>query len=339
MKTDFKAAGKGRTQIKISRPVKSLLPCDFVKNARNISPLFLRFLPCHRTKSNFTGCIAVLSEIFFVQTKQQNLGNTLCITEIFYEVWAENSLSKPTYFYLSPPNRPLFMSAVPKPHIIYNGINYGGGAVLRYRRLYYGRKTVIFRAVCLALALLIAVLLADAQLRPAVTELAALEAHRLATERINAAVVSVLSQGAPEYSELVKVSYGTDNSITGVSTDAVKLNLFKARVTEAIDAAFEDKERTEVRVPLGTATGVSLFSGIGPQIKVKVGCSASTASDFENVFASAGVNQTQHSVMLNIETTVVLSLAGRRMTEQVQTSLCIAQTVIVGSVPNVSVTK
>ncbi len=263
----------------------------------------------------------------------------MCITEIFYEVWAENSLSKPTYLYLSPPNRSLFMSAVPKLHIIYNGINYGGGAVLRYRRLYYGRKTVIFRAVCLAMALLIAVLLADAQLRPAVTELAALEAHRLATERINAAVVSVLSQGAPEYSELVKVSYGADNSITGVSTDAVKLNLFKARVTEAIDAAFEDKERTEVRVPLGTATGVSLFSGIGPQIKVKVGCSASTASDFENVFASAGVNQTQHSVMLNIETTVVLSLAGRRMTEQVQTSLCIAQTVIVGSVPNVSVTK
>ena len=256
----------------------------------------------------------------------------MCITEIFYEVWAENSLSKPTYLYLSPPNRSLFMSAVPKLHIIYNGINYGGGAVLRYRRLYYGRKTVIFRAVCLALVLLIAVLLADAQLRPAVTELAALEAHRLATERINAAVVSVLSQGAPEYSELVKVSYGADNSITGV-------NLFKARVTEAIDAAFEDKERTEVRVPLGTATGVSLFSGIGPQIKVKVGCSASTASDFENVFASAGVNQTQHSVMLNIETTVVLSLAGRRMTEQVQTSLCIAQTVIVGSVPNVSVTK
>ena len=27
---------------------------------------------------------------------------------------------------------------------------------MRYRRLYYGRKTVIFRAVCLALALLIA---------------------------------------------------------------------------------------------------------------------------------------------------------------------------------------
>ena len=27
----------------------------------------------------------------------------MCITEIFYEVWAENSLSKPTYPYLNPP--------------------------------------------------------------------------------------------------------------------------------------------------------------------------------------------------------------------------------------------
>lgn len=210
---------------------------------------------------------------------------------------------------------------------------------MRYRRIYYRRNTVIFRAACVAIALLIAVLLADARLRPAVAELAALEAHRLATERINSAVVGVLSQGAPEYSELVRVSYSSDNSITGVSTDAVKLNLFKARVTEAIDAAFADKERTEVRVPLGTATGVSLLSGFGPQMRVKVGCSASTSSDFENVFTSAGVNQTQHSVMLNIETAVVISLADRRMTEKVQTSLCIAQTVIVGSVPNVSVSK
>ena len=95
--------------------------------------------------------------------------------------------------------------------------------------------------------------------------------YRLATERINAAVVSVLSQGAPEYSELVKVSYGADNSITGVSTDAVKLNLFKARVTEAIDAAFEDKERTEVRVPLGTAkTAMSSASARHTALKITV---------------------------------------------------------------------
>lgn len=208
---------------------------------------------------------------------------------------------------------------------------------MKYKRLYYRRNTVIFKAVCVLIALTAAVLLADARLRPAVNELAALEAHRLATERINSAVTDVLSECAPDYSDIVKISYGTDNSITGISTDAVKLNLFKSKITEAIDGAFEDKERTEIRVPLGTATGISLFSGAGPQIKVRVGCSASTASDFDNVFSSAGVNQTQHSVMLNIKTTVIISLSGSRITQSVETSLCIAQTVIVGSVPDVSV--
>lgn len=208
---------------------------------------------------------------------------------------------------------------------------------MKYRRLYYRRNTLIFKAACILIAFAAAVLLADARLRPAVNELAALEAHRLATERINTAVMNVLSECSLDYSDIVKISYGTDNSITGISTDAVKLNLFKSKITEAIDGAFEDKERTEIRIPLGTATGISLFSGAGPQIKVKVGCSASTSSDFDNVFTSAGVNQTQHSVMLNIETTVVISLAEKRLTEKAETSLCIAQTVIVGSVPDVSI--
>lgn len=208
---------------------------------------------------------------------------------------------------------------------------------MKYKRLYYGRNTLVFRAVCVLIALTAAVLLADARLRPAVNELAALEAHRLATERINTAVTSVLSECTADYSDIVKISYGTDNSITGISTDAVKLNLFKSKITEAIDNAFEDKERTEIRIPLGSATGISLFSGAGPQIKVKVGCSASTASDFDNVFTQAGINQTRHSVMLNIKTTVVVSLSRSRITENVETSLCVAQTVIVGSVPEVSI--
>ncbi|MDO4354359.1 MAG: hypothetical protein Q4C93_05275, partial [Clostridia bacterium] len=57
-----------------------------------------------QSKIQFYRVLAVLSEIFFVQTKQQNLGNTQSITEIFCEVWAEKSRSKPTYPYLSPPN-------------------------------------------------------------------------------------------------------------------------------------------------------------------------------------------------------------------------------------------
>ncbi len=115
------------------------------------------------------------------------------------------------------------------------------------------------------------------------------------------------------------------------------MNLFKSRVANAVNAEFEKNSSVSIPVSLGTASGIVLFSGIGPHVDIDVGFSSSTHTDFENIFESAGINQTQHSVMLNVETTVMLSLAGRRIPKTVETSFCVAQTVIVGSVPEVMV--
>lgn len=208
---------------------------------------------------------------------------------------------------------------------------------MRYRRFYRRRNTAVFKIMCIFIVLLIGVLLTDAKLRPAVYDLAAVEACAVSAERVNSAVEKILSRNAPAYSELVSINYNDSNAITGITTDIVKMNLFKSRVTNAIDSEFTANSKAEIPVSLGTASGIVLFSGFGPHIDISVGFSSSTKTDFENVFESAGINQTQHSVMLNVETTVVLSLAGRRIPETVKTSFCVAQTVIVGSVPDVMV--
>ncbi len=208
---------------------------------------------------------------------------------------------------------------------------------MKRRRFYRQRRTWIFKAVCAAIIFLIAVLLLDAKLRPAIYDLAALEAYAVSSKTVNSAVEKALYENAPAYSELVDINYSDSNIITGITTDIVKMNLFKSQVTKAIDEAFNEKNNTEVTVSAGTASGITLFSGFGPHIDIDIGISSSTQSDFENVFQSAGINQTQHSVMLNVETTVMLSLPGKRVSQTVETSFCVAQTVIVGSVPDVMV--
>ena len=50
-----------------------------------------------------------MTELFFVKTKQQISGNTLCITGDFCEVWAEKSRSKPFSPYLNSPKRLSFL--------------------------------------------------------------------------------------------------------------------------------------------------------------------------------------------------------------------------------------
>ncbi len=206
------------------------------------------------------------------------------------------------------------------------------------RRYFYGRKNkAIFKIICIFIAMLIGILLTDAKLRPAIYDLAALQAQASASRTINSAVEKILSTGAVSYSDIVEISRNESGSITGITTDIVKMNLFKSQVTNAVDNAFLQSETVTVTVPLGSATGVTFLLGWGPDIDVKIRLSSSTESDFSNVFESAGINQTQHSVMLKLESQVVLTMSGRRITKNISTSFCVAQTVIVGTVPDVMV--
>ncbi len=198
---------------------------------------------------------------------------------------------------------------------------------------------IAFKIICFLLIFSVVFLLVDARLRPAVYDLAELEAKATAEQVISKGIEKALTDCKVDYSQIVAVNYSANKMITGITTDIVKMNMFKAEISRAVDRVFEKNSFVCVRVPLGSATGVTLFSGVGPYVEVKVGMSGVTATDFENVFESAGVNQTQHSVMLNLETTVVLTLSGKRVNHKVKTSVCVAQTVIVGSVPEVMIDK
>lgn len=208
---------------------------------------------------------------------------------------------------------------------------------MRYRRFGARNNKVIFKLVCVFLAMLIGVLLTDAKLRPAIYDLAAVETRGRAVKIINTAVENIMSKGGVAYGDIVAISRNESGSITGITTDIVKMNLFKSMVTNAVDNAFLQNETVTVTVPLGSATGVTFLSGWGPDIDVKMHIDSSTQSDFSNVFESAGINQTQHSVMLSLETEVILTASGRRITQNIKTSFCVAQTVIVGTVPDVMV--
>lgn len=211
---------------------------------------------------------------------------------------------------------------------------------MRYGRIRFHRYGgILFKSVCALVIFAVAFLLTDAKLRPAVLDIAAVEAKAVAEQKVNSAVEKAIFASKINYSDIVSVNYSSDKKITGITTDIVKMNLFKSEISKAVDKAFGKSEYTTVSVPLGSATGFTLLSGTGPYFKVKVGMSGATKTEFENVFEAAGVNQTQHSVMLNLETTVILTLSGKRITYNVATSFCVAQTVIVGSVPNVTVNK
>ena len=75
--------------------------------------------------------------------------------------------------------------------------------------------------------------------------------------------------------------------------------------------------------------------GQSPWRKWKRTLKASTGLQLRSQITSAGVNQALHRVMLDIQAHVLFITPDQYEPTQVQTSACVAQTVIVGEVPGV----
>lgn len=59
----------------------------------------------------------------------------------------------------------------------------------------------------------------------------------------------------------------------------------------------------------------------------------SSTAYLENQFVSAGINQTKHQILLDVDVSVAILLPGFNTATQVSNSFTVAETVIVGTVP------
>ena len=60
----------------------------------------------------------------------------------------------------------------------------------------------------------------------------------------------------------------------------------------------------------------------------------SSEANFRNAFTSAGINQTKHQIILTVDVSVSILLPGFRTATKVSNSFIVAETVIVGTVPD-----
>ena len=79
---------------------------------------------------------------------------------------------------------------------------------------------------------------------------------------------------------------------------------------------------------------VVLIAGRGPLLHIKMQSVGSSSAHFENAFASAGINQTRHEIRLVVDVYVSVLLPGFSTVTKVTNRCAVAETVIVGSVPD-----
>ena len=191
--------------------------------------------------------------------------------------------------------------------------------------------------ITLAVALIVAaavIALLEAKLRPVVAEIAAAQAQNNMTAVVENAVTADLAARQVSYVDFVTIQRDGEGGITALTTDMARMNLLRSELTAAILETLEGVDVSDVQVPLGSLFDLEPLWAKGPALKAKSMTVGTVRAEFDSQLTSAGVNQTLHRIWLEVDVPMTLLLPGGEVETALHTRLCVAETVIVGKVPD-----
>lgn len=171
----------------------------------------------------------------------------------------------------------------------------------------------------------------DTTLRPQLVALSEAQVRNHLIQVANRSVSQALADQELSYGEMVSLK--TAGTLSTMTTDTTALNQLRVSVLDDIVAQIGLIDNDSMGVPIGALTGIDLLSALGPKLPVQVVSVASVDGQYRNAFISAGINQTLHRIMLDITLNAKLLLPGGVVEVAVTTPICVAETIIVGQVP------
>ena len=195
------------------------------------------------------------------------------------------------------------------------------------------KKRVLRIIFVLLLFIIVGLIFFEIRAKPVIIEVAVAQSENIASSIIESAINSVLYENGITYSSLVDIEKDDSGRVTTVKADTIKMNMLKSEIGAEISNDILENDSREISIPLGTILGISALSGKGPKIKTTVTLASNVTSTIKNTFTSAGINQTLHEIFVNVNATIYVIMPKNSATAEVNSNYCIAQTVIIGTVP------
>ena len=172
----------------------------------------------------------------------------------------------------------------------------------------------------------------DAALRPILEQVAAQQVHLAVVRLINEAVYDQLGNGVA-YQQLINVSTDAEGRVTLMQPDTVKITRLVTSIARDLEEKLGNLSREDIKVPLGMLTGNSLLADKGPNLTLALLPLGSVSVNIHDEFSAAGINQTRHSIMLDIVVDMGILLPFQSTFTQITDTLPIVESVIVGPIP------
>ncbi|KXG74192.1 sporulation protein YunB [Thermotalea metallivorans] len=204
-----------------------------------------------------------------------------------------------------------------------------------YRRKYHRKKGNLKAFMTIVITFLLVIysfLFVDQKIKPAVLAIAEVKAREIATRAINESVNAKVSDDI-KYQDLIFIRTDGEGNVTMMQANTMMMNKLASEVALSVQDNIKNIRASSVKVPLGNVFGSQLLAQYGPKININVTPIGMVNVDFKTEFEQSGINQTRHKIYLIVKTQVKIIVPFSSNTTAVETSVPIAETIIVGKVP------
>ncbi len=184
-----------------------------------------------------------------------------------------------------------------------------------------------------------ALIFTDSRLKPLVKESGTNALKNRLTIILNESVDKALAAENAEYGDFVRLAKDEKGNIKAVVCDNRIINADQQRLTDEAASNIEKNGDFSISIPLGTLLNSQLFSGRGPRIKLHARAYGFAVTNVFSSLESVGINQTIHRVNARVTLSASARIGTYRVSETVEEIIPVAETVILGDVPQTYIEK
>lgn len=153
------------------------------------------------------------------------------------------------------------------------------------------------------------------------------------TVAVNDAVYYTINDNL-RYEDLITITYDESGAVSTITTDSLKINRI-ARDTAYLSQENLNRMSAEgIQVPIGALTGIEALAGFGQKINIKIIPISNVNCKFVSKFVEAGINQTKHSLYLEIVSDISIILPNKTSNLASTTEVLVCESVISGKIPD-----
>lgn len=167
-----------------------------------------------------------------------------------------------------------------------------------------------------------------------IRDLAETSVKNATSDLTNDALSVQIENGNIQYDRIVYFEKDLNGRITALKTNIGEINHIKTDILNIINGKILALDATDIGIPLGSLFLPEFLSGKGPVIPVHILAIRNSDATFSSHFAQAGINQTLHQLIMEVQVDAAVLVLGETSTFSITSEIVVAETIIVGDVPN-----